>query len=290
MAGLLTNRQAQVMAAKPSAIVGMIRFSIVLEESNFFPPLSGQGYEDRKALIFDHDRLQRRFQLFEDICLPSLTAQSDQNFNMMLITSRDLPDWAQDRLMDSVRDLPNVYVRAYRPQANIQRVFKRSAFEMLDPTAPITASFRLDDDDALACDYIERLREYLVPENAEKVITFTHGHQVALSDGALQVWDDTRECGSAGLALIQKGGVISLPEIATIHGLGGHRKVGQFAAVIVDTTEAMYVQTANRVNVSGRRGDVEGQAISPVDLAGKLHARFPHLDAKTLERLHVLYP
>jgi hypothetical protein len=268
----------------------MIRFSIVLRGSNFFPPLSGQSYQERKALIFDRARLQRRFQLFEDVCLPSLAAQTDPDFNMMLITSRDLPDWAHDRLMGLIRDMPNVYVRAYRPLANIQRIFKRSVFEMLDPTAPITASFRLDDDDALASDYIARLRTHMVPEKAGNVISFSHGHQLSLSDGALQVWDDTRECGSAGLALVQRGRVMSMPETVTVHCLGGHRKVGQFAPVVNDKGDAMYVQTANGVNVTGRRGGATGHAISVKDLAGRLHAKFPHLDAKTLERLHVVYP
>ncbi|OUS06791.1 hypothetical protein A9Q96_08460 [Rhodobacterales bacterium 52_120_T64] len=290
MAELLTNRQARVMAVKPSAIVGIIRFSIVLKESNFFPPLSGQGYLERKTRIFDRARLQRRLQLFEDICLPSLVEQTDQNFNIMLITSRDLPDWAHDRLMGLVRDLPNVYVRAYRPQANIQRVFKRSVFEMLDPTAHITASFRLDDDDALACDYVARLRMHMIPENTGNVITFLHGHQLALSDGALQFCDDTRECGSAGLALVQKGRVMSLPETVTVHCLGGHRKVGQLAPVVIDQTDAMYVQTANGFNVTGRSGGASGKAISANDLAGILHTKFPHLDAETLERLHIVYP
>ncbi|PCJ76690.1 MAG: hypothetical protein COA53_00210 [Rhodobacteraceae bacterium] len=290
MGTLLTNQHARVMATNPSAIVGMIRFSIVLRESNFFPPLSGQDYAARKALIFDRARLNRRFQLFEDVCLPSLTAQSDQNFNMMLMTSRDLPDWALDRLMGLVRDYPNIYVRAYRPQANIQRIFKRSIFEMLDPTAPITASFRLDDDDALASDYIARLRGHMMPENTGKIVTFTHGYQVYLSDGALQVWDDTRDCGSVGLALLQEGGALSIPETETIHCLGGHRKVGRFAPIIRDDTDAMYVQTANGVNVTGRRGDVNSQAISAKDLADRLRAKFPHLDAETLARLHVVYP
>ena len=290
MTTLLTNRKARVMATNPSAIVGMIRFSIVLRESNFFPPLSEQGYHARKARIFDRARLQRRFQLFEEICLPSLAAQTDPDFNMMLITSRDLPDWAHDRLMGLVRELPNVYVRAYRPLANIQRVFKRSVFEMLDPTAPITASFRLDDDDALASDYIARLRTHMVSDKVGKIVTFSHGHQLALSDGALQVWDDTRECGSAGLALVQRGGVKSIPETVTIHCLGGHRKVGQFAPVINDKSDAMYVQTANGVNVTGRRGGGGKDAISAKDLAAKLHPKFPHLDAKTLKRLHVVYP
>ena len=290
MAALLTNRQAKVMATNPSAIVGMIRFSIVLRESNFFPPLSSQGYRERKALIFDRARLQRRFQLFEDVCLPSLVAQTDQNFNMMLITSRDLPDWAHDRLMGLVGKLPNFYVRAYRPLANIQRIFKRSAFEMLDPAAPITASFRLDDDDALASDYIARLRTHMVPEKAGKIVTFSHGYQVALSDGALLVGNDTRECGSAGLALVQRGNVLSIPETVTIHCLGGHRKVGQFAPVINDKAEAMYVQTANGANVTRRRGGAEQNATTAKELATTLRAKFPHLNAKTLERLHVIYP
>ena len=60
------------MASKPSAIVGTIRFSIFLEESNFFSQLSGLDYTQRKAKLIDRARLNRRFQLFEDVCLPSL--------------------------------------------------------------------------------------------------------------------------------------------------------------------------------------------------------------------------
>lgn len=205
MGEYLTNQRAQVMAIAPSAIVGTIRFSLVLEDSNFFPPLSGQDYQERKARIFNRERLLRRFQLFEDVCLPSLTNQSDQNFNMMLATSKELLDWAIDRLMDLVRDIPNIYVRAYRPMANIQRIFKRSVFEMLDPETHIYASFRLDDDDAVANDYIARLRTYMKSENVGKAVTFSKGHQLALSDTALMTMADTRECGSAGLALIEKG-------------------------------------------------------------------------------------
>lgn len=290
MAEILTYRQAGVVATTPSAIVGIMRFSIVLKESNPFPPLAGQDYSERKARIFDRARLMRRIQLFEDICLPSLTAQTDANFNMMLVTSRDLPDWALERLMGLVRDLPNIYVRAYRPSANIQRIYKRSVFEMLDPAAPVTASFRLDDDDAIANDYIARLRIHMVPENVGKIVTFSQGYQLALSDGALQIWDDTRDCGSAGLALIQKGKVMSVPETVTVHGLGGHRKVGQFAPVINDKSAAMYVQTANGVNVTRRRGSAHWDVVFAEYLAEKLLGKFPHLDAKRLDRLHVVYP
>lgn len=262
---------------------------MVLKDSNFFPPLSGQNYHERKARIFDRARLMRRFQLFEEVCLPSLTNQTDPNFNIMLATTQGLPDWALDRLMDLVRDLPNIYVHAFRPSANIQRVFKRSVFEMLDPDAPIYASFRLDDDDAIAKNYIARLRAYMKPENVGKVVTFSRGHQLALSEDTLKVMEDTRECGSAGLALIQKGGVRSIPETTSVHCLGGHRKVGQLALVINDISLSMYVQTANGVNVSARRGTDDWEAVSVKEMAHRLQPKFPHLDEETLNRLHVVY-
>lgn len=285
-----TNKQRQIVATTPFAIVGAIRFSMVLEDSNFFPPLSGQNYHERKARIFDRARLMRRFQLFEDVCLPSLTNQIDPNFNVMLATSRDLPDWATDRLMDLVWDLSNIYVLAYRSAANIRRVFKRSVFEMFDPDATICASFRLDDDDAIANDYIARLRANMKPANVGKVVTDSRGHQLALSDDTLKMLDDTRECSSAGLALIQKGGVRSIPQTTSVHCLGGHRKVGRFAPVINDVSASMYVQTANGVNVSERRGAADWDVISTRDMARRLQPKFPHLDEETLNKLHVVYP
>jgi len=286
---LPSHLPASVIANPPHAIVGIIRFSLLLHESNFFPPLSGQPYEERKARIFDPLRLRRRFDIFEQVCLPSLTGQSDPNFNVILATSRDLPDWAHQRLAGLVHSLPNIYVRAYRPQANIQRIYRRSALEMTDQAAPITATFRLDDDDALARGYVTRLRTHMQPENIGKTVTFSNGCQLVLSDRELQAWIDTRSNGSAGLALIQRGGIATIPEISTIYCLGGHRKVGQLAPQIDDPMPQSYVQTANGYNVTSRRGMGGSDVASAPDLASQLRANFPYLDAGTLAGLHEVF-
>ena len=160
---------------------------------------------------------------------------------------------------------------------------------MLDPEAPICASFRLDDDDAIANDYIARLRAYMKPENIGKIVTFSRGRQLALSDDVLMIMDDTRAFGSPGLALIQKGGVRSIPETTSVHCLGGHRKVGQFADVINDESSAMYVQTANGVNVSARHAADDWDVVSAKEMARELQPKFPHLDEETLKKLHVVY-
>lgn len=286
----LTNNTLDVMATAPSAIVGTIRFSLVLEGSNFFPQLSALDYGERKEAIFDRARLMRRFQVFENVCLPSLANQTDPNFNITLATSQELPDWALDRLNGLVRDLPNVYVHAFSPAANIRRIFKRSVFEMLDPEASIYASFRLDDDDAIANDFIERLRSHMTREKVGKVITFSHGHQLEFLGNAIKTIEDDRALGSVGLSLIQKGGVMTIPETNSVYCLGGHRKIGQLANVVNDESPSMFVQTTNGANISARSSSGSWNVTSAKDLARKLQRRFPHLDEETLNRLCVVYP
>lgn len=270
-----------VRAQHPRDIVGIIRFSLVLQDSSFFPLLAGQTFAQRQANIFARERLQRRLAIFEKLCLPSLTGQSDQNFNVILATSRDLPEWAFERLSDMVAQLPNIYVRAYRAQANIRRVYKRSAFEMLDPTAKVVATFRIDDDDALAIDYIARLRAHTVPQNIGKIVTFTNGHQLSLSGGAMTLQHDTRPYGSVGLACVNAGGAQSIPDVQTIYGFGAHRNVARHAPVIEDGFENAYVQTANGFNVSARIVSADARQDTPDDIARTLTQNFPHLGAAT---------
>lgn len=65
---------------------------------------------------------------------------------------------------------------------------------------------------------------------------------------------------------------------------------GQLAPVINDESASMYVQTANGVNVSARRGDDHWDVISTRDMVRRLQPKFPHLDEETLNSLHVVYP
>lgn len=277
-----------IVATNPSSIVGIMRFSLLLTQSNFFPTLVNETYEERAAKIFDNDRLRRRFEVFEDICLPSLVGQEDQDFNMILVTSQAMPVWALERLEEILKDHPNIYARAYRPKASIRRLIRRAAFEMLDQNAEVIATFQLDDDDALAHDYIARLRSYILPEHAGKAITFAPGFELALANDRPQLRRDKLIKASAGLASIHKGGVQKVQDIKTIYSYGGHRKVDQVAPLIVDRDEAMYLQTANGFNVSGRKDDAPSeQDITVAEIVEILRPKYPYLTAETIERLHL---
>lgn len=285
---LPSHRLEAVQATNPSDIVGIMRFSLLLKESNFFPTMVNETYEERAARIFDNDRLRRRFEVFEDICLPSLVGQGDQKFNMILVTSQAMPVWAVERLELALKDHSNIYARAYRPKASIRRVIRRAAFEMLDQNVETIATFQLDDDDALAHDYIARLRSYIAPENIGKVITFAPGFELALANDRPQLRRDKLIKASAGLASIHTGRIRNVQEIKTIYSYGGHRKVDQVAPLIVDRDEAMYLQTANGFNVSGRKDDSPSeQDITVAEIVEILRPKYPYLNAETIERLHL---
>ena len=272
-------------ASVPSDIVGIMRFSLILRKSNYFPNIKELTFEERLAQIFSETRLEQRFDVFDSICLPSLQAQTDQGFNMILVTSKLLPAWAQLRLNDLVKDIPNIYVKPFRPKADIKRIFKRAAFEMLSPDAPVIGTFQLDDDDALGANYVEKLRTYVRAENDGKVLTFQNGFELSLERGNMQLRFDDRAKASAGLASIHLGGVEDLNDLTTIYQYGGHRRVDERAPLITDTSPDMYLQTANGFNVSGRTGQTrKSLQMDVAEILGHLQPNFPYITAAGLDR------
>ena len=88
-------------------VLGLCRFSS--------PALGGfqrehQTRGERQAYLYDTARLIHRFRLFESLCLPSITAQTDRDFTFLILTGDDLPASALDRLHGLVDDYPFIQV------------------------------------------------------------------------------------------------------------------------------------------------------------------------------------
>ena len=141
-------------------IAGLIRFS--------YPSMSGgDGYnarydsrEAQLAALYSETRMEERFVLFENVCLHSLKHQSCKNFRVGVLAGEDMPAPYLARLQALVDDVPEVEliilpVLPYREALDL-------AFERLfvDDT-PFRMTFRIDDDDAVSLDYIEKINAYL---------------------------------------------------------------------------------------------------------------------------------
>lgn len=111
-----------------------------------------------KELLFDPDRLRRRIRLFQQITLPTLLAQTDQNFHHLVLSSSEMPDAAKQELKSvcktALGDRCTVDFKPVGPARKFLRHFMVHKFQK-----NAVAQVVLDDDDGLACDFVETIRQ-----------------------------------------------------------------------------------------------------------------------------------
>jgi hypothetical protein len=110
------------------------------------------------------ERLALRYALFELTCLPSLLAQTRQDFDWFLIVDRDLPTPWRERLETLVGGRPRTHLHVYDPSEDL------TGTDWLKPYAPPQATqlltTLLDDDDALPVNFVEALQRAAVDRAA----------------------------------------------------------------------------------------------------------------------------
>jgi hypothetical protein len=114
--------------------------------------------EARRALLYAPERMARRFALFEHLCLPGLKAQTDPDFDLVVLVGTCLPTAYRTRLEGLLRDLPQARIVARDPGPHrqvCQTVLNAARKHINTPCLQV----RHDDDDALAVDFVARLRK-----------------------------------------------------------------------------------------------------------------------------------
>lgn len=135
-------------------VLGLCRFSVPVE-GGF--QVGHRDIDERRDFLYDPARLAERFLWFERVLLPSLRAQTDRNFRLVLLCGEDLPRPWRDRLMDLVAGTPQVRP-VFRAPDNHRDLCRRVMAEAVEPGSDVLAEFRLDDDDAVAVNYVARIR------------------------------------------------------------------------------------------------------------------------------------
>lgn len=178
--------------AADNQIIGLVRFSY-LSRSGFtreFP-----DSEARQAYLNDPERLERRFRMFEALTLPSLQRQTDPAFQCLFLTGTGLAPAARQRLEALVATLPGGRVVALPPMHHYPATQRALALAR-DPVAAQVTSFRLDDDDALALDFIARLKRLAGPAaalgqgpgSAPVAVAFNSGLFLELGPGGNRIY------------------------------------------------------------------------------------------------------
>lgn len=216
------------------------------------------------------DRLTARLEIFKALTIPSIAAQqvADCELHWLILISDLLPTDHLNQLkaaLAAVEDAgvavslltvaaneanadPNEHLYAGMGMA-IRLTLQRD----LADRESLFATVRIDDDDALARQYSQRLSQYLRPEFVGFHASFPLGLQGIIANG--EVTDARiihREQIALGLAFINRysGNDFSHPAIH-VHGFGNHSEIYAKTPLVVDAMQASYLRGLSDENDLG---------------------------------------
>lgn len=143
--------------------------------------------EARRAFLYDPNRMEIRFALFEHFCLPGLKAQTDPDFDFVVLVGTCMPDEYLARLQRVLAPVAQARIVARDPAPHrqiCQSVLNAARRHINQPCLQV----RHDDDDALAVDFVAKLRkavsdcEALVLGNKLVGFDWNRGYTLCRSD------------------------------------------------------------------------------------------------------------
>ncbi len=229
--------------------IGLCRFS--------YPALGGfqvahETIEERIAYLYDHHRLEERFQLLETVALPCLRAQTDPDFSLIIVVGDQFPKAHQERLENLIADLPQALLHR-EPPRNQREVMKEILnAARLDPTKPCL-QFRYDDDDAVSVDFIERLREAaadcapLLARHKTVAFDWNKGYIAEFGPEGIAATEIFRQFYVASLGMYIRGDCpLTIMNFA-------HEKIPRFMPAISFSDGPMWVRSHNGYNDSRQK-------------------------------------
>lgn len=233
-------------------IIGVCRFSY-LGEGGF--QTQKADFDTAAGILYGIPRMLRRFAYFENITLPSLAAQTDTDFRLVALIGDTMPFRWRKRLKGLMDEYPFLEVctlEAAGPLNSTRRAFRRG----WNGHATYITGFRIDDDDAVACDYIERTRAISdqllslgwADGDTPAAICFHRGIYWDMARPEAEQFWDFSEKEPLGLA----SAMISTPEgMANIYRWN-HRKLASQVRCWIDPGDYMFVRTLHAHNDSDR--------------------------------------
>ncbi len=205
--------------------------------------------------------LRDRIELFEEFCLPSVRAQTVEDFSWIIYLDPASPSWLRERMSMHARD--GTFVPIYRESVERDELLADIAGVVGTRRAHLITT-NLDNDDGLARDFVERVGR--VATNGERAaIYLTHG--LIKHDSRLYLRVDRHNAFCS---------VREPWESAVTCWSAWHNALGRAMPVVEEGSAPGWLQVVHGANVSNR---VRGRLESP----SRHQQRFPGLIAGCAE-------
>ncbi len=250
-------------------VLGLCRFSY-LGRGGF--KVEHDSLEERRAFLYDPARMEERFRYFEAITLPSVRAQTDPDFAFLIATGDCFPAPYMERLEALTADIPQSAIRRYPPMKHRQamaRALKDARVEDGEPHL----QFRLDDDDAMGVDFVERFRRTaldlrpLWARHPAIAVDFNTGYVFRAGPRGLEVVAYKYPYSAIALGVILQPGC----QEGIMHH--GHHKLWTAMPTITFPGEDMMLRGHNDFNDSRMKGGAREFDYQPLTPAQEAHFR-----------------
>ncbi|NOD78372.1 MULTISPECIES: putative rhamnosyl transferase [unclassified Ruegeria] len=260
-------------------VIGLCRFS--------YPAIGGfrlshKTIEEHRQFLYAPDRMEERFRLFETVTLSGFRVQTDERFELLVITETCLPQPYSDRLRDLVAGIKQVRIIEKDPADHKQVMRETLNTARTDPHKPCL-QFRHDDDDAVSVDFIEKLRSAtrenagLMQQSESVAIDYNHGYVARCNKHQIHVAQVYRTLLGVGLGMYIQGG-----SKRTIFDRL-HNRLARFMPVVSYPDAPMWMRMLHGFNDSdhARKDTRELLPLNP-EQAEELRTRFA-IDPKEFE-------
>jgi hypothetical protein len=178
---------------------------------SFFNPSPGwrSKASKEKDILFDEDRLARRQYFFEKVTLRSLADQTDSDFVLNVLGASDMPKKFKSQLVSLCRDMLGDRAHVFFADPGPVHVHFRSYRWEHFKADPWTCQVVLDDDDAVSCDFNQKIRAEAVAAKqlrarTENFSCISHacGVTALFKEGKLSLHPRVNPATNLGLAIV----------------------------------------------------------------------------------------
>jgi len=226
-------------------VQGLCRFS--------FPCTGGfkkyhQDLNERRGALYDPARLDMRVMWFERVFLPSIAAQTDPDFTIHVLMGEDFPEPWRSRMETHFAAIPQLEPH-WRAPGDHRAICRDVLWAGRDMSRASLAEFRLDDDDAVAINYVQQLklmhRKVARLAGANGRVALDHGKGMVIqahADGRVDLHVLITHCWSAALAIYLRPG-----DEATVMDFP-HHKIWQRVPFVNLSDTVMFIRGDHATN------------------------------------------
>lgn len=239
----------------------VIRYSLLLEDFKAWI-IARKEEGSYKDTLFDSERLNGRLDLFKTLTLPCLAQQNliekrlegtnIYKTQVFLATSEQLPELHKqelNKLAEKYEWLNICYLpsRGTKLESVVTNYVEELYNELRKPI--LYSNIRLDDDDILSSNFLNRLESYITEENIGRVISLAKGYYGVYdskSNSFTHISDLFSPKLALGLALINKYDDKGYHyELKSIYEAGNHTRIDHRLPVITDGRIPAYIRTVH---------------------------------------------